>query len=397
MKKILIAMTMFLPMVASAETVEIDGISYNLINKAKTAEVTFNPKKYKGIISIPETVSYNDVTYQVTCIGEYAFADCSSLTSINIPNSVTSIGYYAFQGCNSLTAVHISDLAAWCKINFGYISNPLSYAHHLYINGEEIDKDLVVPNSVTSIGDYVFEGLSGLTSINIPNSVTSIGVDAFYLCSSLKSITIPNSVTSIGAGAFEGCSGLESLTIPNSVTTIGYYAFMDCSGLTSVNISNSVTSIGAGAFQGCSSLTSLTIPNSVTSISSYAFYECSGLMNISIPNTVTTIGFCAFSNCPELTDVYCYAETVPKTESDAFQDTFIEYATLHVPAVSIDAYRSAEPWKNFKNIVVDDPSGIQGITLDKGARSPVYDLKGRRLQEPAKGINIIGGKKVIVK
>jgi hypothetical protein len=374
MKKILIAMTMFLPMVASAETVEIDGISYNLINKAKTAEVTFNPKKYKGIVSIPETVSYNDVTYQVTCIGEYAFADCSSLTSINIPNSVTSIGYYAFQGCNSLTAVHISDLAAWCKINFGYISNPLSYAHHLYINGEEIDKDLVVPNSVTSIRDYVFEGLSGLTSINISNSVTSIG-----------------------AGAFEGCSGLESLTIPNSVTTIGYYAFMDCSGLTSVNISNSVTSIGAGAFQGCSSLTSLTIPNSVTSISSYAFYECSGLMNISIPNTVTTIGFCAFSNCPELTDVYCYAETVPKTESDAFQDTFIEYATLHVPAVSIDAYRSAEPWKNFKNIVVDDPSGIQGITLDKGARSPVYDLKGRRLQEPAKGINIIGGKKVIVK
>ena len=113
---------------------------------------------------------------------------------------------------------------------------------------------------------------------------------------------------------------------------------------------------------------------------------------------MSSIGDGAFSGCPELTDVYCYVEVVPLTASNAFQDSYIEYATLHVPATSIEAYKEAEPWKNFKNIVeYIDPSGIRGFTLDKDANVPVYDLNGRRLTEPTKGFNIIGGKKAIVK
>ena len=106
----------------------------------------------------------------------------------------------------------------------------------------------------------------------------------------------------------------------------------------------------------------------------------------------------AFASCKELTDVYCLTENVPSTYNNVFQDSYIEYATLHVPPTSIDAYKAAEPWRHFKNIVeYIDPSGIQDVTLDKNTNTPVYDLNGRRMTAPAKGINLIGGKKVLVR
>ena len=137
------------------------------------------------------------------------------------------------------------------------------------------------------------------------------------------------SVTSIGESAFDGCyGGLTSVTIPNSVTSIGENAFYYCSGLTSVTIPNSVTSIGQSAFESCKGLTSVTIGNSVTSI-----------------------GVWAFANCSELLDVYCYAEKVPSTKSNAFEGSYPEYITLHVPDASIDSYKATAPWSVFVNIV----------------------------------------------
>ena len=262
-----------------------DGVTiyYNYYNEGKELEVTFlssnhsyqdNKNAYVGNVVIPEEVTYMNRTRKVTSIGSDAFWDCTRLTSVTIPNSVTSIGSYAFeyctrltsvnipnsvtsigdgafQGCYGLTSVTISDITAWLSISFaGSESNPLCYAHHLFLNGEEV-KDLTIPNSVTSIGDYTFHGCSSLTSVTIPNSVTSIGNSAFYYCSNLTSVTIPNSVTSIGGYAFQRCSSLTSVTIGNSVTTIGYSAFSDCSSLTSVTIPNSVTSIGDNAFYYC--------------------------------------------------------------------------------------------------------------------------------------------------
>ena len=202
----------------------------------------------------------------ITKINQYAFYECSSLTSITIPNSVTSIGSSAFKGCTGLMSI-------------------------------------TIPDSVTSIGDYAFHNCSGLTSITIPDSVTSIGDYAFRGCSSLTSITIPDNVTSIGYGAFYNCSGLTNVTIPDRVTSIGDYAFSNCSGLTSVTIPNSVTNIESGAFSGCTGLTSVTIPDSVTSIGSCAFAGCSSLTSITIPNSVTSIGYQAFSGCSRLTSI----------------------------------------------------------------------------------------------
>lgn len=155
-------------------------------------------------------------------------------------------------------------------------------------------------------------------------------------------------VTSIGDKAFYDCSGLASVTIPNGVESIGNYAFSGDSGLTSVTIGNSVTSIGRQAFYGCSSLTSVTIPNSVTSIGGWAFYNCSSLTSVTIGNGIKYIDRCAFAGCEELLDVFCYAEEVPATSGDAFNGSYIEYANLHVPDVSIENYKAEAPWSGLE-------------------------------------------------
>ena len=235
-------------------------------------------------------LTYVSIGNSVTSIGDYAFYNCSGLTSVNIPNSVTTIGREAFYGCSALTSVTISNLATWCNMNFGNANaNPLSYAHHLYLNGTEVT-DLIIPNTISSINNFAFEGCSGLTSVSIPNSVTSIGNLAFGGCSGLTSINIGNSVTSIGDAAFSGCSGLTSVSIGNSVTSIGDGVFSYCRGLTSVNIGNSVTSIGNYAFNGCSGLTSVSIGNSVTSIGSNAFLGCTSLSTLNF-NAVSCADF----------------------------------------------------------------------------------------------------------
>ena len=202
-------------------------------------------------------------------------------------------------------------------------------------------------------------------------------MSAFSRCSGLTSVTIPNSVTSIGWCAFTWCTGLTSVTIPNSVTSIVQNTFYGCSGLTSVTIPNSVTSIEQYAFQKCSGLTSITIPNSVTSIAHQAFYGCSGLTSVTIGSGVVGISNKVFSNCPELTDVYCYAENVPNTSTDAFDGSLIEYATLHVPASALNAYSNTVPWSYFKYKVAigeQEPSYTLTYMLD-GTKYKEYSFQ----------------------
>ena len=332
------------------------GLTSVEIGNSVTSIGDYAFRSCKGLTSV-------EIGNSVTSIGGYVFEDCSGLTSVEIPNSVTSIGESAFSGCSSLTSVHIDDIAAWCNIDFGNSSaNPLYYAKNLYLNGEKVT-ELVIPNSVISIGGYAFYGYSSLTSVVIPNSVTSIEYYAFYDCDGLTSVVIPNSVTSIGDYAFNECNNLKVVLNNSSLTfakgssdygyiayyakvvcngyeqvdefifteeggacylrvyigdktelvlpanykggnySIGENAFYDCSSLTSVVIPNSVTGIGESAFQSCSSLTSVEIGNSVTYIGDDAFYGCSGLTSVEIPNSVTCIWGNAFARCTNLLSI----------------------------------------------------------------------------------------------
>ena len=225
---------------------------------------------------------YEKLTYSISG-DEVTITDCdTSATSVTIPETidgypVTSIGMSAFKDCINLSSVNISNLDAWCKIDFfGSYDVPLYYGAELYVNGEK-PTEVVFPDGITAIKDYTFYNLKSLKSITIPDSVTSIGQCAFEKCTSLTSVTIGNGVKNLGDFTFSGCTGLMNITIPDSVTSIGLMAFYNCTNLTGVTIGNGVTSIDECAFYGCTGLKSIAIPRSVTSIGGKAFNSVSSV------------------------------------------------------------------------------------------------------------------------
>ena len=414
MKKIFTVVLALYSLSAWAHDFKVDGIYYDYL-EGKNVEVTYKgissseySNEYSDAVTIPETVTYDGTTYSVTSIGNEAFYDCTSLTSITIPNSVTSIGFGAFYGCTSLTSI-------------------------------------TIPNSVTSIGDYAFSNCYGLTIITIPSSVTSIGerpfsgtgiyndesnwensvlyIDncligakesisgsytikentrliadhAFSSCFSLTSVTIGNSVTNIGRRTFSACyslmsvivesgntiydsrencnaiietasntliAGCQNTIIPNNVISIGVQAFCGCS-FTSVTIPNSVTSIGDGAFNWCGSLTSVTIPNSVTSIGEQAFCGCS-FTSVTIPNSVTSIGIHAFAECTSLDSVTCLAMTPPAMEENVFSGC--DNPTLFVPCQALLDYQVHEQWGQLTTIecISSEEAETEEVIIESG-------------------------------
>ena len=285
-------------------------------------------------------------------IGEYAFKDCSRLTSLTLPAGITSIGYAAFNGCSGLTS-------------------------------------LTLPAGITSIGRSAFKDCSRLTSLTLPAGITSIGRSTFEGCRGLTSLTLPAGITSIGGGAFEGCRGLTSLTLPAGITSIGGGAFKDCSGLTSLTLPAGITSINYGTFEGCSGLTSLTLPAGITSIDYNAFYGCSGLTSLTLPAGITSIGEYAFRGCSGLTSIYVYSEKVPKMGTDVFKGCDANKCTVYVPKGTYDDYWISE-FGYFVNIVEFDATGIDKTTTSSDVEEVSrYSVNGQRLVGPTKGLNIV--------
>ena len=376
-RTLLIICTLLCANVLSAQTTFTIGDLYYLVISTNPPQVEFigaNSSANSSITTanIPETVTYQGITYSVTSIGYGSFYSCGDLTSVTIPNSVTSIGDYAFYGCSSLTSIDI-------------------------------------PNSVTSIGEEAFSFCSSLTSANIGNGVTSIGEDAFFGCSSLTSVTLPENAT-ISTDAFLGCgarnTGIsidnviymlcydndnignytfegvynvtftigDSVYTPNSamvyyytselsgdvtllssitnngvsypVTSIKSDAFENCSNLISITIPNSVTSIEYWAFGGCSNLTSVNIGNGVTSIEYDAFRNCSSLTSVNIGESVTSIEKRAFEGCSSLQNITCLA-TNPPTLEDNTVFPYPNIATLSVPCGILEAYSAPTSFWNM--------------------------------------------------
>ena len=330
-------------------------------------QIYLNGKEIKDLV-IPENV---------TSISNYAFAGCTSLTSITIPESVTSIGRgafsstpwydnqpdgliyagrfaYAYKGTMpSGTSITIKDGT------LGIANGAFSYCTRL--------TSISIPESLVYIGEYAFENC-GLKTVIIPESVTKIGYGAFMECGSLYSVTIGNSVMSSGASAVARLGTPTSVTAYINKTSIGDYAFQDCSRLAFLHIGNNVTSIGYGAFEGTSwydkqpdgliyagrvaytykgtmlSGTSITIDDGTLGIADHAFSGCTGLASITIPESLTNIGENAFYGCNGIQEIYCFAEDTPKVSPSAFSNVNVSDVILVVPNNVEDNYRAHEIW-----------------------------------------------------
>ena len=388
----------------------VDGIIYGV---GENNTVSVKRGNYSGDIRIPNEVSHNGFTYQIMSVdGAFndntnlisvslpnsvksingAFRGCTALKSVNIPNCVTSIERYDFEDCASLTSIDIPN-------------GVTSIGENAFVGCKSLTK-VNIPNSVTSIGEWAFAGCTNLTTVIIPSSVVSIGDAVFLDCNNLadiilsdglitigndafsyinlRSLTIPKSVLRIGDHAFTSCEDIESIRvdnenvkydsrgncdaiietytnrlilgckntiIPQDVTVIGEWAFADCFDLKSFNIPSSVKVIEKGAFYQCTGLSSIHLDNNVREIGASAFSGCNRVKTVIIPHKINAINWRTFEHCYDLRDFYCYAESYPTTDKEAFFETPIENATLHVPANLIDTYKSTAPWSGFGKIV----------------------------------------------
>lgn len=369
----------------SAYDFKIGGIYYTIINYSPNyVEVTNESqfaKTYEGDIVIPQTVNYSGEEYIIKRIGDYAFYGCN-IKSIIIPEGVTSIGKDAIAGCRQLN-------------------------------------NIVVPEGVTMIKENAFHSCLNCQSLSLPSTLISIGKRAFGDCWALTSIIIPASVEEIGELVFDGSERLTSIVVeegnPVYDSREGCNAIIETAkntlvaGCKKTVIPNTVTAIGNHAFERMGVNTDMIIPNSVEKIGDYAFSMNTGFIEITIPESVTSIGHYAF-NIPGLqkfTSLITVPFDVPNdcwvnnSWDGSSLDYFNEEAILYVPKGTKQLYKKRSGWGVFKMIRELDENGnvteISQPTVMDTKESPIYNLNGQRLSKAVKGINIIGGKKVVMK
>ena len=383
-----------------------DTLYYYLNNGTATVtcpgdidEVVYWPDGFtqpQGALVIDNTVTYNDTTYAVIAIDDYAFYGCDGITSVTIPSSVTIIKDWAFRDCSSLTSVDI----------------PASVADF----GSYVFTGTALPEPIYKDNIFVYMPAAATGVYNISNQITYICGGAFYNCASLTQVILPNSVTEIGPGAFLNCDGLTqpiynntlfarlpltysgSYTIPDGITTVCASSFNYTSGLTELIMPNSVTSMGSGAVGYCSSLTSVTLSDALTEIPGFAFMRCTALPTITLPAGINSLGYLAFSNCTSMDSLVVKSTTPPSVGYNAFRNV-PDSCLLVVPCGKLQDY--TEAWGNHFSQIVEDcgsGDGIDDLELPQAhiyvtdgciviapedgsaeISADVYDLSGRRV------------------
>lgn len=348
-----------------AESVEIDGLYYELDRTAGTAAVTFqtgleyssdNYASLPANVVIPETVKYNNANFTVTEIGRNAFRNCTVMESISIPGSVTLIGtegtywnesHFPFIGCSALKSVRFEDgaqdISLGCSssakifknspleevyigrnINYLTTANNLKAYYCPFYDQSKLAKVTVGPlctelpdylfyenqaitlmtlPNVKKIGNSTFEGCSKLTTLNLGNSLESVGNRAFYGDSNITKLTFPNTTTTIGDYAFYNCSSVTEVTVGSGLKSIGNSAFYGCKSFTAVILPDTFTTMGESAFEGCTKLTVAKLGLSLEAVPAKAFKECISLSEMVIPATSISIGNQAFYNCSGLATI----------------------------------------------------------------------------------------------
>ena len=405
MKKLYLLFVLLLTSVGMwAQSFEVDGIKYSVKSATDlTVNVTGFNSNYEGDLVLNGSVVYNDAIYQVVSIGNNAFKDCSSLTSVGDLSACTSIGSQAFKNCSSLTSVgdlsactsigsnafencsslaSVGDLSSCTSIgssafracyslisvdvssctNFGNfvftdcinltdiggLNSCTSIVEYTFMNC--ISLKSVDLSSCTSIGPYAFSNCGSLTNVGSLSSCTSIGVCAFEKCGTLTSVGDLSACTAIGIKAFSGCSKLTSVDL-SACTTIESETFSGCSSLTSVGDLSACTSIGNSAFYNCSSLTSVGDLSACTSIGQYAFQNCSSLTSVGDLSACTAIGNNAFNGCSSMNTITITSSTIP-----TITGSIADVSVILVPQDMIDDYRSADVWKDLTYVL---PIGTQ--------------------------------------
>lgn len=329
-KKLLPFIFSLLAIPASAHDIALansDGVTiyYNILSTsayARSVEVTYSGSaynsvsgEYSGIVNIPNTIKYNNLTYKVVSILEDAFYGCPNVTSVSIPANVYHIGPNAFYGCSKLASVTF--------------------------NG----------TGLTEIMDNAFFGCTALTSITLPEGLETIATEAFSGCTRLSSISVPTSVTKCGMHAFEGTAWSNSQ--PDGLACLGsvaYQYFGTMPEKSAIVIPEGIKAIAGSCFSGCTGMTSVSIPEGVETIEKNAFYNCTGLTAIGLPSTLTRLGQGVFYRCNNLKEIHSLMRSAPETGNNVFYG--VSGATLYVPTSCMSSYEYS-PWSNF-NIVEKD-------------------------------------------
>ena len=328
---------------------------------------------------------------EVTFIGNVNFAGCTNLKSVTIGKNVRTIGDFAFCQCSNLTSIKVDDDNPYfdsrnnCNAIIHSNSNELISGCNSTVIPNGVEKiglgafagsgilDLVIPDSVKIIDEYVFCSCSKLKNLIIPYGVKSIEKYTFYESKSLESVSIPDSVQKIGGGAFCYCENLDNVVIPDDVDELGYYAFGFCSSLKNLHFPNNLKNLGYSAFSHCSSLEQVTLSNYITNIGSETFLYCSNLKSIIIPDSVTSIDEFAFYGCTSLESVKI-SENITQTSRWLFGNcTSLESIELTKKLETI-TYYTFDGCTDLKSIFV--PKSVKNVYhdafLDCNSFSDIY-------------------------